>query len=260
MAALTIALLALAPIAVRAQQPDLTGYWTNTTLTALERPAELAGKAFFTEKEAADYEKRVKAAVDYDTRDPDPEKDVNHSYNELFRERGGVVPTLRTSLIVDPPDGRLPPLTPEGQKKAAARAADRRKRGADPADSWEDRNLAERCITRGAPKIPGGYNNNFQILQTPGYVVILQEMIHEARIIPLDRKTHPDPSVHLWMGDSIGHWEGKTLVVETTNFDDRIDHNSFDCCGLAGEHLRVTERFTRVSPDRSITSTPQTIP
>jgi hypothetical protein len=134
-------------------------------------------------------------------------------------------------------------LTPEGKKKARIRA------GAAPADSWEDRNLAERCITRGAPKIPGGYNNNFQILQTPGYVVIVQEMIHEARVIPLDRKTHPDASVHLWMGDSIGHWEGKTLVVETTNFDDRIDTNSFDCCGFAGEHLRVTERFTRAGPD-----------
>jgi hypothetical protein len=251
-AAIATALLSIAPFAVFAQQPDLTGYWTNTTLTPLERPAELAGKAFFTEKEAADYEKRVKAAVDYDTRDPDPEKDVNHSYNELFRERGGVVPNRRTSLIIDPPDGRLPPLTPEGRKKAQARAADRRRRGPDPADSWEDRNLAERCITRGAPKIPGGYNNNFQILQTPGYVVILQEMIHEARIIPLDDGTgrikHPDPAVHLWMGDSIGHWEGKTLVVETTNFDNRIDANSFDCCGFAGEHLRVTERFTRVSP------------
>ncbi|HWE51645.1 MAG TPA: hypothetical protein VG273_17765 [Bryobacteraceae bacterium] len=237
------ALLTIAPIAALAQQPDLTGYWTNTTLTPLQRPAELKNKAFFTdEKEAAAWEKRVKAAVDYDTRDPDPEKDVNHSYNELFRERGDVVPTNRTSLIIDPPDGRLPPLTAEGKKKAKIRAA------AAPADSWEDRNLAERCITRGAPKIPGGYNNNFQILQTPNYVVILQEMIHEARIIPLDRKTHLDPSVHLWMGDSIGHWEGQTLVVETTNFDDRIDTNSFDCCGLSGEHLRVTERFTRVSP------------
>jgi hypothetical protein len=239
-----VALFAFAPVIALGQQADLTGYWTNTTLTPLERPAELKGKPFFTdEKEAAAWEKRVKAAVDYDTRDPDPEKDVNHSYNELFRERGGVVPTLRTSLIIDPADGRLPPLTPEGKKKARIRA------GAAPADSWEDRNLAERCITRGAPKIPGGYNNNFQILQTPGYVVIVQEMIHEARVIPLDRKTHPDASVHLWMGDSIGHWEGKTLVVETTNFDDRIDTNSFDCCGFAGEHLRVTERFTRAGPD-----------
>ena len=246
-----IAFLILLPLPIAAQSdpPDLQGYWSNSTLTPLERPADLAGKATFTEKEVQDYERRVLAAVNYDKRDTNPEVDVNRSYNELFRERGVVVPDRRTSLIIDPPDGRIPPLTPEGQKKAQARAADRRKRGPDPADSWEDRNLAERCLTRGAPKIPGGYNNNFQILQTPGYVVILQEMIHEARIIPLDVKSHLDRSVHLWLGDSIGHWEGKTLVVETTNFDDRIVANSFNCCGLAGENLRVTERFTRVSAD-----------
>jgi hypothetical protein len=231
-------------------QPDLEGYWTNTTLTPLERPADLAGKAIFTEQEALDYERRVLAAVNYDKRDANPEQDVNRSYNELFRERGRVVPDRRTSLIIDPPDGKFPPLTPEGQKKAQLRAADRKKRGSDPADSWEDRNLAERCITRGAPKIPGGYNNNFQILQTPGYVVILQEMIHEARVIPLTAQPHLNPGIHLWMGDSIGHWEGNTLVVETTNFDDRIVANSFNCCGLSGEHLRVTERFTRAGADQ----------
>lgn len=231
-------------------EPDISGYWTNTTLTPLERPAELAGKAVLTEQEAADYQRKVLAAVDYDQRDADPAKDVLRSYNELFRERGVLVADRRTSLIVDPPNGRLPPLTPEGQKKAQARADDRRKRGADAADSWEDRNLAERCLTRGAPKIPGGYNNNFQILQTPGYVVILQEMIHEARIISLTGRPHPDPGVHLWMGDSVGHWEGSTLVVETANFDDRIVANSFNCCGLAGEHLRITERFTRVGKDQ----------
>jgi hypothetical protein len=161
------------------------------------------------------------------------------------------VPDRRTSLIIDPPDGRIPPLTAEGQKKAQARAEDRKKRGADPADSWEDRNLAERCLTRGAPKIPGGYNNNFQIVQTPEYVMILQEMIHEARIIPIEAgagsRPRLSPSVHLWLGDSIGHWEGDTLVVETRNFDDRTVMNSFNCCGLAGEHLRITERFRRVS-------------
>ena len=248
-AVLFAAFLAL-PVAAQQQPGDLEGYWTNTTLTPLERPKELGNKAVFTPAEAAAYQKRVLDAVNYDKRDPDPEQDVNRSYNELFRERGTLVPDLRTSLIIDPPDGRIPALTAEGRKKAAARAADRRKRGPDPADSWEDRNLAERCLTRGAPKIPGGYNNNFQILQTPGYVVILQEMIHEARIIPLDVKEHMNPAVHSWLGDSVGHWEGRTLVVETTNYDDRIVMNSFNCCGLAGEHLKVTERFTRVSPER----------
>ena len=231
--------------------PDLQGYWSNTTLTPLERPRELAGKAVFTEAEAAEWQSKTLAAVSYERHDGGPEVDVNRSYNELFRERGTVVPDRRTSLIVDPPDGRIPGLTPEGQKKALARAEDRKKRGADPADSWEDRNLAERCLTRGAPKLPGGYNNDFQIVQTAGYVMILQEMIHEARIIPIDGPNevhrHPDARVQLWMGDSVGHWEGDALVVETTNFNDRIVANSFNCCGLAGEHLRVTERFRRTS-------------
>jgi len=239
-----IALVVLLPLAGSGQtgHPDLQGYWTNSTITPLERPADLAAKAVFTEKEAADYQRRVLAAVNTDNRDANPEIDVGRSYNELFRERGGVVPDRRTSLIIDPPDGRIPALTPAGQKKAKVRRP--------PADNPEDRNLAERCITRGAPKIAGGYNNNFQILQMPGYVVITQEMIHEARVIPLGRKTHLDPHIRLWMGDSIGRWEGKTLVVETTNFDDRIAANSFNCCGLSGENLKITERFTRVSADR----------
>ena len=170
-----------------------------------------------------------------------------------MRFEGGVtsrsidcIPLTRTSLIVDPPDGRLPPLTPEGQKRAAARAEDRRRRGPDPADSWLDRNLAERCLTRGAPKLPGGYNNNFQIVQSPGYVMILQEMIHEARIIPLDNRPHIDQNIRLWMGDSRGHWEGDTLVVDTTNYNDKIISNSFNCCPGSGSSLHVTERFRRV--------------
>src|ERR1700758_5400746 len=193
-------------------QPSLEGIWTNATLTPLERPRDLAGKEFLTEQEAAAREKRLLEELSTDRRDGGAEADVGRSYNELWRERGKVL--QRTSLIIDPPDGRLPPLTPEGQKKAAARVEDRKRRGPDPADSWLDRNLAERCLTRGAPKLPGGYNNNFQIVQSPGYVMILQEMIHEARIIPIV-PVHADParlspSVHLWMGDSVGHWEGDT--------------------------------------------------
>ena len=224
-------------------QPDIQGIWTNSTLTPLERPRALAGKEFFTEQEAAEYEKKELEDLSTDRRDGPPEVDVNRSYNELWRERGKVL--LRTSLIVDPPDGRIPALTPEAQKREAARAEDRRKRGPDPADSWEDRNLAERCITRGAPKLPGGYNNNFQIWQSPGYVAILQEMIHETRIIPLDGRPHVDKSIRLWMGDSRGHWEGNTLVVDTTNYNDKIISNSFNCCRAAGENLHVVERFTR---------------
>jgi hypothetical protein len=228
-------------------QPDLQGTWTNSTITPLERPRELAGKEFFTEQEAAEYEKRMLKALNTDNRDGPPEVDVGRSYNEAWRERGKLL--LRTSLIVDPPDGRIPPLTAEGQKRAAARAEDRRRRGPDPADSWEDRNLAERCITRGAPKLPGGYNNNFMIVQTRGYVAILQEMIHEVRLIPLDGRPHVDKAVQLWLGDSRGRWEGDTLVVDTTNFNGKIIANSFNCCGSAGANLHVVERFRRVSPD-----------
>jgi len=225
-------------------QPELQGIWTNATMTPLQRPRELRNKAFFTEQEVMEREKRILQQVSTDRRDGGAEVDVGRSYNELWRERGGLL--QRTSLIIDPPDGRLPPLTPDGQKREEARAEDRRRRGPDPADTWEDRNLAERCITRGAPKLPGGYNNNFQILQTPGYVMIFQEMIHEARIIPLDGRSHIDSKVRLWMGDSLGHWEGNTLVVDTTNYNNKIGANSFNCCPAAGEHLHVVERFTRV--------------
>ncbi len=226
-------------------QPDLEGIWNNSTITPLQRPRDLAGKEFFTEQEAAEYQRKMLSDLDTDKRDGNPEVDVNRSYNELFRERGGVVATLRTSLIVDPPDGRIPPLTESGRKRQAEHA-----RGPYAADSWTDRNLAERCITRGAPKIPGGYNNNFQIYQPPGYVVIFQEMIHETRIIPLDGRPHAGKNIQLWMGDSRGHWEGDTLVVDTTNFNDKIISNSFNCCGASGSSLHVVERFTRVSADR----------
>ncbi|HMD47693.1 MAG TPA: hypothetical protein VKG79_01290 [Bryobacteraceae bacterium] len=229
-------------------QPDLQGIWTNSTMTPLERPRALGDKAFFTPQEAADRDKRVLEEVSTDRRDGPAEVDVNRSYNELWRERGHLL--LRTSLIVDPPDGRLPALTPEGQKREQARAEDRRRRGPDPADSWTDRNLAERCITRGAPKLPGGYNNNFQIYQTRNSVVMVQEMIHEARVIRLDGSPHIDPKIRLWMGDSIGHWEGDTLVVDTTNYNDKIVDNSFNCCPGARSGLHVVERFRRVDAGR----------
>jgi hypothetical protein len=228
-------------------RPDLQGIWTNSTMTPLERPRALGDKAFFTPQEAAEREKRTLQEVSTDRRDGPAEVDVNRSYNELWRERGHLL--LRTSLIVDPPDGRLPAMTPEAQQREKARAEDRRRRGPDPADSWTDRNLAERCITRGAPKIPGGYNNNFQIYQTHDSVVIVQEMIHEARVIRLDGSPHLDVKVRLWMGDSRGHWEGDTLVVDTTNYNDKIISNSFNCCPAAASGLHVVERFRRVDAD-----------
>ena len=230
-------------------QPDLQGIWSNATLTPLERPRELAGKQFFTEEEAAEYEKQVLQHNNADRRDnPNTDADVALAYNDSWYDRGTkVVPTRSTSLIVDPPDGRIPALTPEAQKREAARAVARRERG--PADSWEDRNLGERCITRGAPKLPSGYNNNFMIVQVPGTVAILQEMIHEVRVIHVDGSPHVDKNIREWLGDSRGHWEGSTLVVDTTNFDDRVRFTSYNCCGGAGANLHLVERFTRVDAD-----------
>jgi hypothetical protein len=147
-------------------------------------------------------------------------------------------------LVVDPPDGKIPPLSPAGKDRAATRAAARKTRG--PADSWEDFNLANRCITRGLPgsMIPGNYGNSYQIVQHPGLVTIRYEMTHETRIIPVDGSPHLPPSVRSYMGDPRGHWEGDTLVVETTNFKDASAYR-----GIAnGATLRVTERFQRISP------------
>jgi hypothetical protein len=136
-------------------------------------------------------------------------------------------------------------LTVDGARRRAARQA----RDPERFDGVEDLNLAERCITRGAPKLPGGYNNNILIVQTPDYIVILHEMIHESRIIPLDGRSHLPPSITGYLGDSRGHWEGDTLVVETSNFNDKIDQTSYNCCGGATEHLKIAERFRLIDAD-----------
>ena len=223
-------------------QPDLQGIWTNATLTPFERPREFAGKEFFTPGDAAEYEKQVRERNNGDRRDASPEADLAVGYNDFWWDRGTkVASTLRTSLIVDPPDGRIPPLTPAAQKRAAARAEARR---LHPSDGPEDLSLADRCIARpGPPIVPAGYNNNHRILQTPEYVVIFSEMMHDARIIPLRPQPHLPSSVRQWFGDSRGRWEGDTLVVETTNFTDKTNFRG------AGENLRLTERLTRIDPD-----------
>jgi len=219
---------------------DLQGIWTNATVTPLERPAEFAGREFLTEAEAVAYEKRVRERNDADRRETDAEADLATGYNDLFWERGrSVVATRRTSLVVDPRDGRIPPLTADAQKNAAARAEARRLR---PADGPEDRSLADRCIVRGTsgpPMLPAGYSNNYRFVQTPDVVVILVEMIHDARIIPLDGRAHLGVNVRQMLGDPRGRWEGRTLVVETTNFTDKTNFRG------SGQNLRVTERFTR---------------
>jgi hypothetical protein len=223
--------------------PDLQGIWNNATTTPLQRPEELAGKEFFTDEEVADRDARVG-----ETRNTDrsPSAGDPGTYNEFWWERGQTVVNNRTSLIVEPANGRLPSLTPDGQRRADARAEVRRSRG--PFDSFEDRPLAERCIIyRGVPAFPTGYNNNYHIVQTPGYVAILQEHIHEVRIIPIDGRPHVAPGVLQWLGDSRGHWDGDTLVVETTNFNDNALIRGFN--GKLGDTLHVEERFTRVNGD-----------
>ena len=224
-------------------KPDLQGVWTSATLTPLERPTDLGNKQFFTRDEAAQWTKQFLDANNRDRRDGNAQVDVGRAYNEFWFSRGDTtVPTLRTSLIIDPPDGRIPALTPDGQKRAAARAEALR---LHPSDGPEDRGLAERCIlwpVAGPPMIPGGYNNNYQIVQGPGYVTIVVEMIHDVRVIPTDGRPHLPPTIRQWMGDPRGHWEGDTLVVDTTNFTDRTNFRG------AGENLHMVERFTRTAP------------
>jgi hypothetical protein len=228
--------------------PDLQGIWSTATITPFERSAEFAGKEFLTEQEAAEFERRTLQNTNRDRRDGGAVADVARAYNDFWWDSGTmVVPTRRTSLVIDPPDGRVPALTAEGQSRQNALAEERKRRG--PADNPEDRNLWERCITRGLPNVmlPQPYNNNYQIFQTPDHVVILAEMIHDARVIPLvqaqNERRHAPDHLRFWMGDSIGHWEGDTLVVETTNFTDKTNYRG------ARENLRLVERFRRTAPD-----------
>ncbi len=230
--------------------PDLQGTWSYATMTPLERPRELAAKEYFTEKEAADYEKDLLSRNNRDRRDGGAGADLDRAYNDAWYDSGAhIVKTRRTSLVIDPPDGRIPALTPEAQKRETARAAERRKKGPQPADSWEDRSLSERCLTRGAPKLPSAYNNNVRIVQTPGFVAMYQEMIHEARVIPLDGRPHLEKNVRQWLGDSRGHWEGDTLVVDTTNYPDTTIYNASNCCMGSDANLHVIERFRRLDAD-----------
>jgi hypothetical protein len=200
-------------------RPSLEGIWTNNTLTPLERPAELKDTPVLTDQAAAAYEKRVVVQRNRDQRDANAEVDVGRAYNELFYDQGTrlarIGGTIRSSIIVDPADGRIPSLTPEAQKRVAAAREHAR---LHPADRAQDRSLTERCMfwpTAGPPMLPGPYNNTYQIYQTPGYVAILTEMIHETRIIPLDGRPHLAPGVRKWTGDSRGRWEGDTLVIDT---------------------------------------------
>jgi hypothetical protein len=223
-------------------QPDLQGFWTNTTFTPLERPKDVT-KEFYTEEEAIAAVKKL-AAAEAEQTEPGTIADVHYDFTQfgLDRSQGGGALNLRTSLIVDPPNGRLPPQSEEGQKRAAERAAARKRMGA-PTDAVQNQSLSVRCILMdraGPPMIPGAYNNNYQIVQTPGYVMILVEMIHHVRIIPLDGRPQLPENVRQWMGSPRGRWEGETLVVESTNFTDKTAYQG------SSPNMRLTERFTRV--------------
>jgi hypothetical protein len=228
-------------------KPDLQGIWDFRTVTPMERPAEFANKAVLTPEEAAAYEKRMVESRNADTnRDKETSRgiingtpataDVALAYNDFWWDRGTkVIGNRRTSLVVDPPDGRIPALTPEAQKRLDV-LDQRRER---PAEGPEDRSVGERCImgfNAGPPWAPGAYNMNVQIVQSPGYVMIMNEMVHNARIVPLDNR--PFGTVRQWAGTSRGRWEGDTLIVETRNFDKETSLRG------SSPNLHLVERFT----------------
>jgi len=226
-------------------QPDFQGIWSNAILTPLERPADLKDKAFFTKEEAAAYVKRMVEQNNKDSRaGAGTDADVARAYNDFWWDRGtGIAKTLRTSLITDPPDGRIPALTPLAQKRTAQVKEARR---LHPADGPEDRSVGERCIllnSAGPPMMPSAYNNNYQVVQTAQTFVILNEMVHDARVIPLDGRPHVPASIRLWMGDSRGRWDGNTLVIDTTNFTSQTPFRG------SGPNLHLTERFTRMDAE-----------
>jgi hypothetical protein len=235
-------------------QPDLQGVWDFGTLTPLERPSALGDKQRFSDAEAAAFEREENRRQNRDLIDP-AKGGVNYPpggvvpYNEFWYERGNTVTaSKRTSLIIDPPNGRLPPLTPEGRKAAELRATSDRndQLGRPLADSYTDRTLADRCLlgfNAGPPMTPGAYNNNVQLFQTPGHVVILNEMVHDARVVPLDGRPHLSQGLRQWRGDSRGRWDGDTLVVDTINFRRETSLRG----STASTHL--VERFTRVDAD-----------
>jgi len=237
--------------------PDLQGTWTNNTITGLTRPERFGNKLVLSSEEAFDLEKDV---ADYNTgrdlpSDPDREAPVKDrietadSYNNFWMDTGTQIIVynneFRSSIIVDPPNGQVPAYTVQAQARLETAAEQRRSRGAF--DGPETRPLPERCLmsfgsSSGPPMLPILYNNHYQIVQSPGYVMILVEMVHDARIIRIDDQPLSD-NMKRWMGDSIGHWEGDTLVVETTQF------NSLQRFRGASENLKVTERFTRAGDD-----------
>jgi hypothetical protein len=255
--ATAVAILSLAPAPVVGQgrsadadwtlprtadgRPDLQGIWSNVAAIPFERPRALGRRATLTDEEVAKLADRIAAG----RIDRPPAKGSAGNYNKFWSPPGR--PSAQSSLIIDPPDGRLPPRTPYGQRRADIRAIPRIER-LDTGD-YADRDLWERCMSMGVPRLPGGYNNNIQIFQTPDHLAILIEMVHEVRIIPLDPHPHITPRIRQYLGDSRGYWDGDTLVVETTNF--AYDAHFFDYRDFRGStgDLHLVERFTRVDAD-----------
>ena len=215
--------------------PNLQGVWDHGTVTPLERPTRYEGRAHLTAEEIAEANIEAATFATSERRSElSAERDVGLAYNQFWWDRG--LSDGRTSLIVDPPDGRIPPRTPEAETRAETRraAALPRERSENP----EDRNLWERCLSRGAVRLGGVYNNNFQVFQTEHHVAILLEMVHELRVITLDGEPSPH-APRQWLGRSHGHWEGDTLVVETENFSGQAPWRG------SGEGLTLVERFSR---------------
>ena len=223
--------------------PDMQGWFSNLSEngTPLEKPAQFAGRNL--EDITGEELRAIKQAAQ--NRTIESFAGPLHAPEDWWQKDLNMVKGGQAWLIVDPPDGKIPALTAAATARNAARAAERRANPRGPADSWEDRSLYDRCITRGLPgsMMPAIYGNSYQILQTPDYVAIRYEMIHETRIIPLDGRPHVSSKVQSHMGDARGRWEGDTLVVETTNFRDDSAYR-----GANGATLRLTERFTRVGP------------
>jgi hypothetical protein len=212
--------------------PDLQGVWSGITPTPLERPGD-GGKVILTDEEAEQLEQELVRRWETSFGGGNDPVNTTGSYNAVWQDRGRAVKG-RTSLIVDPPDGKIPPLTPEALARSAARSAPGRG-----TDGPEDRSTGERCL-HWERLITGGVNQYYRIVQAPGYVAINTQRLHENRIIPLDGRPHLPQDVRQWNGDSVGHWEGNTLVVDTTNFSDKANYRG------SGENLHVVERFTRV--------------
>jgi len=243
-----VAFIALATVTVTAQskkaiprtsdgRPDLQGTWDFAQLTPLERPSEFANKDSVTEEEAEEFAQRRIETSNKDRRDGGAAADVERAYNDFWWDFGTRI-AKQPSLVVDPPDGRIPPLTTEARERNANRRP--------LYDNPEERPFAERCIlgfNSGPPMVPSAYNNNMQLVQTPRHVMILNEMIHSARIVDMSGRPHLPPSMRFLIGDSIGHWEKDTLVVDTTNFSKERAFRG------ASSNMHLIEKFTRVDGD-----------